>query len=131
MSRGSDSSPVEADPEDLIALIQYTGGTTGIPKGAMLSHRNLSANMEQVRALVGSAGLGAERMICVLPFFHVFAMTAEQNLCVLIGAEMVLLPKFELRELLRTFARRSRRSSSACRRSLLPSTMQGMWGPTT
>ncbi|MBB4303089.1 long-chain acyl-CoA synthetase [Rhodobium orientis] len=105
MARGGDTSPVEADPEELIALIQYTGGTTGIPKGAMLSHRNLSANMEQVRALVPSVNFGGERMVCVLPFFHVFAMTAEQNLCVLIGAEMVLLPKFELRELLRTFAR--------------------------
>ncbi len=87
-------------PETDVAVLQYTGGTTGVPKGAMLSHANLSANMEQMRIFFSDARPGEEVMLCVLPFFHVFAMTAAQNLSVLIGAEMVLMPRFELKMLL-------------------------------
>ncbi len=105
ISDGPQFQPVDIDPETQIAVLQYTGGTTGIPKGAMLTHRNLSANLEQVRVHFTSANAGEERMLCVIPFFHVFAMTAAQNLSVMIGAEMVLVPRFELTELLKTIAR--------------------------
>ncbi len=98
--------PAVIDPENDIAVLQYTGGTTGVPKGAMLTHRNLSANMEQMRYFFRSARPGEERMLCILPFFHVFAMTAGQNLSVLIGAEMVLMPRFELKQLLQTVVRK-------------------------
>ena len=99
-------APVEIDPASDIAVLQYTGGTTGVPKGAMLTHANLSANLEQMRTIFHAARPGQERKLCVLPFFHVFAMTVAQNLSVLLGAEMVLLPRFELKMLLDTIKRK-------------------------
>ena len=104
-SRGETPEPVEISPDEDIAILQYTGGTTGSPKGAMLTHRNLSANLEQVRELFQSAKLGEERLLCVIPFFHVFAMTGAQNLSVMLGAQMILLPRFELKQLLQTIKR--------------------------
>ncbi|WP_434051121.1 MAG: long-chain fatty acid--CoA ligase [Roseibium sp.] len=92
--------PVQIDPEEAIAVLQYTGGTTGVPKGAMLTHKNLSANIEQMRCVFEKAQPGKEKMLCVLPFFHVFAMTVAQNLSVILAAEMVLQPRFELKALL-------------------------------
>ena len=97
----------KVDPMTDVAVLQYTGGTTGVPKGAMLSHANLSANMEQMRLFFSAARPGEEVMLCVLPFFHVFAMTAAQNLSVLIGAEMALMPRFELKMLLELIKRKS------------------------
>ncbi len=96
---------VEIDPVQDVAVLQYTGGTTGRPKGAMLSHANVSANMEQMRTFFHTAELGKERILCMLPFFHVFAMTCAQNLAVLVGAQMVLLPRFEIKQLLDTITR--------------------------
>lgn len=98
--------PVEIDPETAVAVLQYTGGTTGIPKGAMLTHRNLSANIEQMREVFTQARLGEEKMMCVLPFFHVFAMTVAQNLSVILGAEMVLQPRFDMKSLLNAVKRK-------------------------
>ncbi|WP_029058909.1 long-chain-fatty-acid--CoA ligase [Stappia stellulata] len=103
---GKTPTPVEIDPVTDIAVFQYTGGTTGVPKGAMLTHANLSANLEQLRTLFADARPGEEKKLCVLPFFHVFAMTVAQNLPVSIGAEMVLLPRFELKMLLDTIKRK-------------------------
>lgn len=93
---------VTIDPGTGIAVIQYTGGTTGIPKGAMLSHANVSANAEQVCQRLGDAKPGEDRMLCVIPFFHVFAMTAGMNLGLSIGAELILLPRFDLDLVLET-----------------------------
>lgn len=98
--------PVEIDPETATAVLQYTGGTTGVPKGAMLTHRNLSANIEQMNCVFQMAKKGEEKLLCVLPFFHVFAMTAAQNLSVILGAEMVLQPRFELKSLLNVITRK-------------------------
>jgi len=87
--------PVVAfDPEQDVALIQYTGGTTGTPKGAMLTHQNLSANARQV-ALVDPHSGEDDRIIGVLPLFHVFANTCVLNRTVFTGGEMVLLPRFD------------------------------------
>jgi len=105
LSEGAIATPAAFDPGDAVAVLQYTGGTTGKPKGAMLTHRNLSANLEQVRVHFASADVGAERMLCVIPFFHVFAMTAAQNLSVMIGAEMIQVPRFDLKQLLKTIVR--------------------------
>ncbi len=99
-TEGASPQPVQIDPEEAIAVLQYTGGTTGVPKGAMLTHKNLSANIEQMRCVFEKAQLGKEKMLCVLPFFHVFAMTVAQNLSVILAAEMVLQPRFELKALL-------------------------------
>lgn len=106
LSGAAKPEPAVIDPENDIAVLQYTGGTTGVPKGAMLTHRNLSANMEQMRYFFRTARPGEERKLCILPFFHVFAMTVGQNLSVLIGAEMVLMPRFELKQLLQTVVRK-------------------------
>jgi long-chain acyl-CoA synthetase len=85
-----------------VAVLQYTGGTTGTPKGAMLSHANLVANVRQCLAWFPDFRLGEERTLAVLPFFHVFAMTVVMNLSLASGAEIVLLPRFDLKELLKT-----------------------------
>ena len=95
--------PVEIDPIKDLAVLQYTGGTTGIPKGAMLTHANIAANTEQVRIWMGAdQAYGSDSFLCVLPFFHVFAMTSILNLGVSIGAKMILLPRFELDVALKT-----------------------------
>jgi long-chain acyl-CoA synthetase len=104
--KGDKPAPVAFDPQETIAVLQYTGGTTGVPKGAMLTHRNLCANIEQMRCVFEKAKAGEEKMLCVLPFFHVFAMTVGQNLSIILGAEMVLQPRFELKMLLETIVRK-------------------------
>lgn len=82
------------------AILQYTGGTTGTPKGAILTHRNLVANAVQNRAWLTVRKEGEERVLAVIPFFHVYGMTTAMNLAVLIGAQLILLPKFHAREVL-------------------------------
>lgn len=87
--------PVAVSPGDL-AVLQYTGGTTGTPKGAMLTHRNLTANALQQQAHVGDILQGPQRTLAVLPFFHVFALTAVLDFSVRVGSELVMLPRFEM-----------------------------------
>ncbi|WP_174300213.1 long-chain fatty acid--CoA ligase [Caulobacter sp. S45] len=94
----------KVDPGD-VAVIQYTGGTTGQPKGATLTHANLTANCAQVIHHVGEIETG-QRIIGVLPLFHVFALTYVLNYGVAIGAELVLLPRFELATTLKTIRSR-------------------------
>ena len=89
------------DPAADIAVLQYTGGTTGTPKGAMLTHANLAANAHQIRQWCGSVEDGAEKVLGVLPLFHVFGMTAVMNLSILAGAELVLTPRFHAHEVLK------------------------------
>jgi len=102
VSQGSRFEPVDIDPAKDIALLQYTGGTTGIPKGAMLTHANVTANTEQVRLWMGDVDPNGERILCVIPFFHVFAMTAAMNLGIATGSELILLPRFNLVDVLKT-----------------------------
>ncbi len=96
--------PVTVDPERDIAVLQYTGGTTGVPKGAMLSHSNLAANARQVIDHVHCLDEGNERVMGVLPLFHVFAMTTVMNIPIAIGAEIILVPRFQLADVLKTVA---------------------------
>jgi long-chain acyl-CoA synthetase len=88
-------APVAINPQEDIALYQYTGGTTGLPKGAMLTHANIVANTEQGAAWLGCEE-GQDKMLGVLPFFHVFAMTAVMNIPVRKAMEIIALPRFEL-----------------------------------
>lgn len=88
---------VEVAPEDL-ALLQYTGGTTGVPKGAMLSHRALVANVTQCKAWHASVRPG-DRILAIMPFFHVYGLTVVMNLAVLNSMTMVLIPRPELRHI--------------------------------
>lgn len=92
--------PVPIDPETDIAVLQYTGGTTGTPKGAMLTHANVYLNVEQIAAWAPGLVHGQERVLAALPFFHVFAMTVVMNLGIKIAAEMILMPRFVLAEAL-------------------------------
>ena len=85
-------------PED-VALLQYTGGTTGTPKGAMLTHRNLTANAAQIAA-IDPQPAADDRVMGVLPLFHVFANAVVLNRTVRRGGEMVLLPRFDAAQLL-------------------------------
>lgn len=87
---------------DEVALLQYTGGTTGTPKGVMLTHRNLVVNAHQCRAWIYQVNEGEEIILGAVPLFHVYGMTAVMNLAVYMGACMVLLPKFEVDQVLKT-----------------------------
>ena len=91
------ATPHASDPEDL-ALLQYTGGTTGISKGAMLTHRNLVANVLQIDAWDSTAKdlLGKGVMLGALPFFHVYGMTVAMNYGLYSGYKIVLLPRPEI-----------------------------------
>jgi long-chain acyl-CoA synthetase len=87
-------APVTIDPVSHVALIQYTGGTTGTPKGAMLTHQNLAANARQVMGIDPHPN-EPDRILGVLPLFHVFANTCVLNRTVLNGGCIVMLPRFE------------------------------------
>ncbi len=86
------------------ALLQYTGGTTGTPKGAMLSHQNLTANARQVDA-VDPGPEGDDRIIGALPFFHVFANTCVLNRTVASGGMIAMLLRFDAKAVLQTISR--------------------------
>lgn len=95
-------SPVDINPEEDIAVLQYTGGTTGVPKGAMLTHKNVTANTAQCAAWFIGAKPG-EKMLAVIPFFHVFAMTGVLNLSVRMGFEIITpVPRFDLDKTLKS-----------------------------
>lgn len=87
-------------PSDL-AVLQYTGGTTGLPKAAMLTHANVSINAQQCGEWFSDIEPGKHVMLAVLPFFHSFAMTAVMNFSLLKAATMILHPKFQLDRILR------------------------------
>jgi long-chain acyl-CoA synthetase len=90
---------IEVNPEDT-AVVQFTGGTTAVPKGVVLTHRNLVANTLQTRAWIVNARDGEETLLCVIPFSHVYGMTAGMNVAVAMGAAMILLPIFNVEEVL-------------------------------
>ena len=94
----NDGKPVPPciDPENDLAAIQYTCGTTGVPKGAMLTHANISINTEQTLLCVPEFGRQDERVMAMLPFFHVFGMTVTMNTAIAKGAMLLLLPTMEL-----------------------------------
>ncbi|HUY99767.1 MAG TPA: long-chain fatty acid--CoA ligase [Thermomicrobiaceae bacterium] len=86
-----------------VAVLQYTGGTTGVSKGAMLTHFNLVANVLQCQAFNPELPRDEEfRMLGVLPLFHVYGMTVVMNLCLACGGSMILLPRFELEPVMQT-----------------------------
>ncbi|GAA0333530.1 long-chain-fatty-acid--CoA ligase [Bacillus carboniphilus] len=93
---------VEVDFEEDLALLQYTGGTTGFPKGVMLTHKNLVANVLMCRSWMYKCTRGEEIVLGILPFFHVYGMTTVMILSVMEGHKMVLLPKFDPTTTLKT-----------------------------
>jgi len=103
LKSNGDVKPVHIKTTD-IALLQYTGGTTGTPKGAALSHGNLTANINQCNIWF-SAGREKsktqDKNLAVLPFFHVFSMTVQLNLSIKMGAEIITMPKPDVKEIIK------------------------------
>jgi len=96
---------VDIDPVEDVALLQYTGGTTGHPKAAMLTHRNLIANTLMCAHWVYKCEKGKETVLGILPFFHVYGMTTVMNLAIMQASKMVLLPRFDVKQTLKTIER--------------------------
>jgi long-chain acyl-CoA synthetase len=105
IARKDAPTPVKINPLTDVAVQQYTGGTTGTPKGAMLSHANIAANLSQIDEWAEKLFFPPSKIVAVLPFFHIFSMTACLNLPLSNGAEVVMLPRFELKALLALIAR--------------------------
>ncbi|MEW5773042.1 MAG: long-chain fatty acid--CoA ligase [Thermodesulfobacteriota bacterium] len=90
-----------ADPGEDLALLQYTGGTTGIAKGVMVTHANLSANVQQCATQMHAFGRGRETFLAVLPFFHVYGLTVCLNLPAALAATVYPIPRYVPGDLLR------------------------------
>ena len=94
------SVTVDIDPANDLVTLPYSSGTTGLPKGVMLTHRNLVANVAQCKPLIE---IGEdERIIAVLPFFHIYGLTVLMNQGLAWGGAVVTLPRFDLEDFLRT-----------------------------
>ena len=93
---GTEAPPHFPNPANDVALIQYTGGTTGISKGVMLTHFNLVANTLQVRETLAAACCrGQDRILVALPLFHAYGITLGMNLALSIAGTQILLPRFD------------------------------------
>jgi len=97
--------PVAIDTLTDVAVQQYTGGTTGVPKGAMLSHANVAANCSQIDHWALGLFEAPSRTVAVLPFFHIFSMTACMNVPLTAGGQVVMLPRFEMKAFLELMSR--------------------------
>jgi long-chain acyl-CoA synthetase len=103
---GMDADPapeVEIEPAEDVAALQYTGGTTGVSKGAMLTHRNLAANVQQaIEVFVENEGDFAnnEGAVAVLPYFHIYGLTSVMMFSIKTGCKQLLLPRFDVQEVL-------------------------------
>jgi len=102
--RDTTAPGIRVDADD-IALLQYTGGTTGTPQGAMLRHGGLVANTLQIRAWLSDFQEGAETMLLVLPLFHVFGLGACMSVMVHGAGTMILLPQFKTHDVLRAISK--------------------------
>ncbi|OXL83812.1 long-chain fatty acid--CoA ligase [Paenibacillus sp. SSG-1] len=102
----SDPVKVDIDAEQDLALIQYTGGTTGFAKGVMLTHMNLVANTIQSQLWFYRARIGQEKYLAALPFFHVFGLTVLLNQAVYNAGTLILVPRFEINQVLKIIDRR-------------------------
>ncbi|MEU1511956.1 4-coumarate--CoA ligase family protein [Streptomyces sp. NPDC005811] len=85
---------IDIDPVEDVAVLPYSSGTTGTPKGVMLTHRQIATNLAQLEPLI-TAGPG-DRILAVLPFFHIYGLTALMNAPLRKGATVVVLPRFDL-----------------------------------
>jgi long-chain acyl-CoA synthetase len=101
-SPAPEPAETELDFENDLALLQYTGGTTGKPKGVMLTHKNLIANATACDAWLYKMKKGEESILGILPFFHVYGMTTVLILGVMQGNKIILLPKFDVETTLKT-----------------------------
>jgi long-chain acyl-CoA synthetase len=107
LSKDADPAPeVDIDPAEDVAALQYTGGTTGVSKGAMLTHRNLIANLQQTIDVFvrDPAQFRGRKCVGALPFFHIYGLTCVMLFGIRLGVEQVLLSRFEVQEALAIFA---------------------------
>jgi long-chain acyl-CoA synthetase len=106
LRKGRSQAPpvVSVDPDE-VALLQYTGGTTGFSKGAMLTHYNLVSDVVQCVSWNVGGERGKERMLAVLPFFHVYGMTVTMNEAIYLAATIILLPRFQVDDCLEAINR--------------------------
>jgi long-chain acyl-CoA synthetase len=104
-SGSTEEFKVEINPKKDLALLQYTGGTTGFPKGVMLTHYNLVANTQQASSWMYKLKEGEEKILGILPFFHVYGMTVVMNFAVMAKSMMILLAKFDPTETLKVIAK--------------------------
>ncbi|PLS16928.1 long-chain fatty acid--CoA ligase [Bacillus sp. M6-12] len=93
---------LSSDFENDLAVLQYTGGTTGFPKGVMLTHKNLVSNAKMCAAWLYKGHKGKESVLGIIPFFHVYGMTTVMFLSIMQGNKMILLPKFDAETALKT-----------------------------
>jgi long-chain acyl-CoA synthetase len=105
IKRSEAAQPIVPVKPDDTALLQYTGGTTGVPKGVMLSHNNLVANTVQCRHWMPTLRDGEEVFLGVVPFFHVYGLSTCMNLGILTGSCIVLLPRFKTEDVLNSIVR--------------------------
>jgi long-chain acyl-CoA synthetase len=106
LSTDAEPAPeVEIDPAEDVAALQYTGGTTGVSKGAMLTHRNLIANVQQTIDVFvrDPAQFTGRKCVGALPFFHIYGLTCVMLFSIRLGIEQVLLPSFQVQEALAVF----------------------------
>ncbi|MDW7617712.1 long-chain-fatty-acid--CoA ligase [Peribacillus simplex] len=94
------TEPIDVNND--LALLQYTGGTTGFPKGVMLTHKNLLSNTKMCNAWLYKNKRGEERVLAILPFFHVYGMTTVLVLSIMEGNTMIIMPKFDVEATLKT-----------------------------
>ena len=105
---------VVKDPAEEVAVLQYTGGTTGVPKGAMLTHENITASSEMAGTWTTIfLKEGEETVLAVLPFFHVYAMTVVMIGAVGMGSRMIIHPRFELDDVMRDIGKKKVTAFSA------------------
>jgi len=88
-----------APSEQTIAALPYSSGTTGLPKGVMLTHYNLVANVYQMLGPGGTALTRADVMLCFLPLYHIYGLTVALTLSIAIGSTLVLMPRFDVQKL--------------------------------
>ena len=108
LQAGEEIPLIEIDPHEDVAVLQYTGGTTGVPKGVMLTHYNLLANFNQVCDFIYNTCEQIPesfKMITVLPMFHVYGLSSVALCGIREGANQIILPRFEVKEIIETIKR--------------------------
>ncbi|MGH2400753.1 MAG: AMP-binding protein, partial [bacterium] len=104
LSTPADGALPTLDPSS-VAVLLYTGGTTGVPKGAVLTHRNLVSNVLQSRSWFTQLHPGEDTAVAVIPFFHSYGMTSAMNFAVSTATRLVLIPRFQLDLVLKSIAK--------------------------
>jgi len=100
LAEGNPAPEIQLDPAETVAVLPYSSGTTASPKGVILTHRNLVANVAQSQPPIATTE--NDRILAVLPFFHIYGMTVLLNLAFSNRSALVTMPKFDLAEFLRT-----------------------------